>query len=176
MIAEGDRRIHVGERLDTDAHASDDDVAVVEDAAEDRLVDVDALDLVEMHLDGAPADEAALVDDAAVGHRNLGCPAAEPGDEQQYGRAGEYEGRQPVPYPPGADRQPRVAEPEDQRRKDQQQKAGQVDGPMEIGGVAYVLARLQHALDVAHGRKSSGFTRGRALASRFRSSQAFAAT
>ena len=55
------------------------DVAVVEDAAEDALVDVDALDLVEAHLEGAPLDEAGLVDDAQIGDVGLGGPAMEPG-------------------------------------------------------------------------------------------------
>src|SRR5262249_8832837 len=151
VIAELDRRIHLLERLDADADTTDEDVAVVEDAAEDRLIDVDAFDLVEMHLDGASANEAALVDDAPVGHRDLGGPAAKPGPEQPGGRHQQQGGGDPVPDADGADRHRPVAEPEDQRREDQEQQARHVDKPVKVGGVANMLTRLQHALHVAHG-------------------------
>ena len=47
------------ERREAGAGAADDDVAIVEQAAEQRLVDVDALDLLDAHLDGVAADEPA---------------------------------------------------------------------------------------------------------------------
>src|ERR1700692_1781937 len=71
------------------AHAPHRDVAVVEDATRNALVDVDALDLVEAHLERAALDEAGLVDDAHVGDVGLGGPAAEPGPpgpEKQHDR------------------------------------------------------------------------------------------
>ena len=74
------------ERLEPRAGAADGDVAVVEKTAEQRLVDVDALDLVHVHLGGVAPDEAALQDDAAVGDGDLGGPALEPcPDEEEQG-------------------------------------------------------------------------------------------
>ncbi len=61
------------------ADAPDGHVAVVEDTAEDALIDVDAFDLVEAHLEGAPLDEPGLVDDPQIGDVGLGGPAVEPG-------------------------------------------------------------------------------------------------
>ena len=64
MVAERERGVDQPERLEAGAGAADGDVAVVEEAAEQRLVDVDALDLVHVHLGGVAPDEAALQDDA----------------------------------------------------------------------------------------------------------------
>jgi len=64
---------------DTLADAQDRYVAVVEDATEDALVDVNALNLVDTHLEGLPFDKAGLVDDAEIGDVGLGGPAMEPG-------------------------------------------------------------------------------------------------
>src|SRR5436190_845635 len=61
------------------AYAHDGDVAIVEDAAEDGLVDIDTLDLVEAHLEGLARDETGLVDDAQIGDVGLRGPAVEPG-------------------------------------------------------------------------------------------------
>src|SRR5215468_8565242 len=70
VIAELDR---VGDRLqglEACADAAHQNVAVSEHAAEHRLVDVDALDLVHVHLDGFAANEALFVDDATIGDRD----------------------------------------------------------------------------------------------------------
>src|SRR5262245_14772611 len=96
VIAELDR---VGDRLEgleAGADATHQDVAVTQNAPEDRLVDVDTLDLVHVHLDGFAADEALLVDDAAVGDGDLGGPAPEPGD-QQCGDPGRHHGERQEP-------------------------------------------------------------------------------
>ena len=69
------------------------DVAVVEDAAENALVDVDALDLVEAHLERAALDEAGLVDDAHIGDVGLGGPAMEPGRDGPVQRHERHHGR-----------------------------------------------------------------------------------
>ena len=58
--------------------AKDRDVAVIEETAEDALVDVDALDLVEAHLECLPLDEPGLVDNAQIGDVGLGGPAMVP--------------------------------------------------------------------------------------------------
>src|SRR5215475_2766202 len=93
MVAEFDRRIDVLERFDSDAHAANDDIAIAEDATDNRLLDVDALDLVHLHFDRAAADEAALVNDTSVGHRNLGDEPPEPSREQhQCSDNGQHDG------------------------------------------------------------------------------------
>ena len=55
------------------------DVAVIQQPAENRLVDVDALDFVHVHFDRVPFDEAFLVHDTPVGDVDFDCPAPEPG-------------------------------------------------------------------------------------------------
>ena len=79
MVAEIQRRGDGRNGFLALADAEDGDVAIIEDAAEDALVDVDALDLVERHFKGTPLDEPGLVHDAQVGDVGLGGPAAEPG-------------------------------------------------------------------------------------------------
>jgi len=64
--------------LRTLADALNGEVTVVHEAAKNALVDVDALDLVEAHLEGPPLDETGLVDDPHVGDVGLGGPAVEP--------------------------------------------------------------------------------------------------
>src|SRR5258707_4280716 len=80
-IAERQRRGNGGDGFLALADAEDGDVAVIQDAPENALVDIDALDLVEAHLEGAALDEAGLVDDAQIGDVGLGGPAMEPGGE-----------------------------------------------------------------------------------------------
>ena len=57
------------------------------------LVDVDALDLVEAHFEGAALDEAGLVDDAQLGDVGLGGPAMEPGLDGPVQRHERHHGR-----------------------------------------------------------------------------------
>ena len=78
VAAELERRVDLAKRLQAGAGAAHGDVAVVEEPAEERLVDVDALDLLDAHLDRVAADEAALEDDPPVGDRDLRGPALEP--------------------------------------------------------------------------------------------------
>src|SRR3954468_6648976 len=61
VIAEIKRRGNGRDGLKTLADATNRHVTIVQDTAEDALIDVDALDLVEAHLEGAPLDEAGLV-------------------------------------------------------------------------------------------------------------------
>src|SRR5690242_9306710 len=92
-VAEGERRVDAPQRLDAVASAANDDVAIVENAAEDRLIDIDALDLVHVHFDRVAADEAGLVDDAAVGHVDLSRPPPEPGAETRIAGEQSYDQR-----------------------------------------------------------------------------------
>src|SRR5438876_4488275 len=73
--------------LDAGAGPANGDIAVIEDAAEDGLVDVHALDLVHVHLDGVPSDQTPLEDHAAVGDRELGADAPDPGPKPRDDRA-----------------------------------------------------------------------------------------
>ena len=67
--------------------------AVVKNTAKNALVDVDALDLVQAHLERAALDEPALVDDAQVGDVGLGGPAMEPGLYGPIQRGNRHDGR-----------------------------------------------------------------------------------
>src|SRR5438034_932256 len=85
--------IDVRQRLDPHAGAVNDHIAVIEQAAEDGLVDVHALDLVHVHFHGVAAHEAALVDDPAVGDRDLRSHPVKPGARQQDGSDDEDDRR-----------------------------------------------------------------------------------
>jgi len=50
------------------------------------LIDLDALDLVHVHLVGLPPDEACFVDDSPVGDGDLGDPPLEPLLDQENDR------------------------------------------------------------------------------------------
>src|SRR5439155_6264453 len=73
-IAKRQRRRNGGNGFLALADTHDRDVAVVHNAADDALIDVDALDLVETHLEGPPLDEPGLVDDPHVGDVGLSSP------------------------------------------------------------------------------------------------------
>src|SRR5207237_4499714 len=72
MAAKGQRVADVADRLQAAAGAADNNCAIAKDAAEQRLVDIDALDLVAVHLDGMAGDQAGFVDDAMAGYRQFG--------------------------------------------------------------------------------------------------------
>src|SRR5665213_1313265 len=78
VIAELDRLRDAPQRLQAGARAAHQDVAVAKEAAGDRLVDIDALHLVHVHLNGMAAEEAVLEDDATVGDGDFGRPAVDP--------------------------------------------------------------------------------------------------
>ena len=130
------------------ADAEDRHVAVVEDAAEDALVDVDALDLVEAHLKRLPLDKAGLVDDAQIGDVGLGGPAMEPG------------GYRPVQRGDGEtaanDRHnstsTSVADHARQHQEDDCHNPGddrrQEEYPVRVGRIQHLLAGLQDFVDI----------------------------
>jgi len=66
-IAKRERRRNGGNGLRALADALNGDVAIVHEAAKNTLVDVDALDLVEAHLEGPPLDKTGLVNDPHIG-------------------------------------------------------------------------------------------------------------
>ena len=116
--------------------------AVVEDPAEDRLVDIHRGDLVHVHLLGVPVDEAALIDDAPIGHRDLGDPADEPGvGKRQHEQHAERDGGGRPQHPvPGAGRlrcHQRDAEHQKQDRLP-------IDDPMQMAAHDDALARLEN--------------------------------
>src|SRR5215831_2836553 len=76
-------RVDIIQRFDANAGPANGDVAVVEHPSQYRLVDIHALNLIHVHLNRVSADEAPLVDDAAVSHINLCGPAPKPGTECQ---------------------------------------------------------------------------------------------
>src|SRR5665213_2057564 len=90
MRPEAERVVDIGESLDAAAGAVDRHDAIAEDAAEDRLVDVDALDLRHVHLDRVAVEDAALVDHPPVADGELGeitlDEAAQPEDDRGEGR------------------------------------------------------------------------------------------
>src|SRR5688572_24010286 len=63
VVAELNRRTDHFDVLVALADAADGHIAIVEDAGGNRLLDVDALDLVEVHLERLALDEALLVHD-----------------------------------------------------------------------------------------------------------------
>src|SRR3982074_1306023 len=78
VIAEVEWRSDGLDRLRPFAHAPTRCATVIQDAAEDALIDVDAFHLVQAHLEGAAFDEAGLVHNPQIGHVGLGGPAVEP--------------------------------------------------------------------------------------------------
>ena len=88
---EGRRSLERG--VDALANAANRDVAIVEDAAQDALVDIDAFDLAAIHLQGMARKQPGFVDDAAVGDGQFGggaadCRPGRPADSETPLRAG----------------------------------------------------------------------------------------
>src|SRR5205814_8911459 len=72
VIAKIDRAIDGVQALHGFAGAPAGDVAVIEYAAEDALIDIDALHFVHMQLDGVAIDESGLVADPPTGDGDVG--------------------------------------------------------------------------------------------------------
>src|SRR5262245_35740116 len=85
LVSEFERRVDIVQRFDPDTSPANDDVAIIKHSSENRLIDIDAFNLVHVHLNRMPTDEAPLIDDAAVGHVDFRGPASEPGGETQPG-------------------------------------------------------------------------------------------
>jgi hypothetical protein len=72
------------------------------------LIDLNALDLIHVHLVRLPPDETVLVDDPTVSDRDFSDPPVEPLLDQENDR-GESEGVRSKP--PNSREEPRFAEP-----------------------------------------------------------------
>src|SRR5215469_14565815 len=70
--AEGQRVADIADRLEGTADATYRDCPITEDAAEQRLVDGYALDPRAVHFEGVTREETGFVNDALIGHRQLG--------------------------------------------------------------------------------------------------------
>jgi len=76
------RRIDQAESCKTASGTPDCDIAVVEQAAGQRLIDIDALDLLHVHFDRGPTYKGTLQDDAAIRNSNFGRQATQPGRDE----------------------------------------------------------------------------------------------
>src|SRR5262245_52773463 len=83
LVPEFERRIDYCAAARSDTGPANGDVSIIKHPSENRLIDIDAFNLVHVHLNGMSADEAPLIDDAAVGHVDFRGPAFEPGGESQ---------------------------------------------------------------------------------------------
>ena len=81
-VPEFDRMGDQSQPLDRSAGAANADRAVVEDPAEDRLIDDDQFDLVDVHLVRMAVDEALRINDAMVRHRDFDGEGVPPGASQ----------------------------------------------------------------------------------------------
>jgi len=69
---EGQRVVDATHRLQAPSRTSDDKRSVADHAAENRLINVDALDLPSVHLDRMPGNQTGLIDDTPVSHSQFG--------------------------------------------------------------------------------------------------------
>src|ERR1700753_1734843 len=81
VVTEAERRGDGADGLRALADPAHRDVAIIQQTAQDTLIDVDTLDLVETHFKGAALDKAGLVDNPQIGDVGLGGPAMEPGGQ-----------------------------------------------------------------------------------------------
>src|SRR3954468_8075342 len=143
-----ERAADAAQRLERRAGADHRDVTVIEKAAEEALVHVQALHLGEVHLHGGAGDEAALGDDPPVGENELRGAAAHEGhdDEREADEGGH-----------GGDQRPAAAvEVNGGAGADDAQHAEEIrsrEHPVRDGGAMHdALTRCQYGFDVAHGR------------------------
>src|SRR6185437_5487984 len=158
--AEGERVADPLHWLERAAGAAHHQRAVAEEAAEDALVDIDALDLGAVHLDGVAGEDAALEDHALVGDGELG---GGPTDRRRDGGDdGEHQ------HHPGQAQDDVLAEDtvlagmrhieradRERRRDDEEHDRPAIDQPMEAGLIDDLLPRQQDLAHIAHRRPSS---------------------
>src|SRR5881628_2471513 len=78
LIAEGDGSVHFAYRLERCTSSSNRHIAVIEYPSQHALIDINALNLVHVHLNSVALNEPVRIDDAAVRDHNLVRPADEP--------------------------------------------------------------------------------------------------
>jgi hypothetical protein len=76
------RRIDQAKSRKTASGAPDCDIAVVKQTAGQGLIDIDALNLLHIHLDGGPTYKTTLQDDAPIGDSDFGRQAPKPGRDE----------------------------------------------------------------------------------------------
>jgi hypothetical protein len=148
VVPEGDRVVHPREDLSRAAGAGDDQVAVVEEAPEELLLDADRFHLAEEELGRVPRDNAHLEDEPRGRDRELR------GQElDRVNRAPDQTARE--------DQEAQVPEPLDPRRRAdrhaerKRQQRGhhglREENPVKACLVDHSLLRQKMTLDVAHG-------------------------
>src|SRR5215203_3603375 len=154
VISQLDRCGHQPEGLKAFPSPQKSHVAVIQNAPQDRLIDLHAFDLVEIHFVGPAADETRLVNDPPVRSRDLGRPLNKPlADEKNERNDGKYtseinqKGRGAV-LP--------LCKHESDQRREHERESRPIHNPMQLRGVADVLTRLQNALNVAHPSSPGG--------------------
>jgi hypothetical protein len=152
------RCIDHAEIFKTAPGAVDRDIAVVEEAADQRLIDVDAFNFLHVHLDGVPTYKTTLQDDAAISDGNFGRPATKPGGNES--AHGGYGGED-------CDEQAKIhgfamvrADDQNRQRANGEQNRRNVNCPANVCSVAHVLARFEDTIDIGHWRR---FHRGFAV-------------
>jgi hypothetical protein len=140
--------------------------AIAEKPPPEALVDIDALDLAAVHLDGVAGDQAALVDDALIGDGELGPGAAEKDGDQdddaderhRRGEGEESELRGAALHVEGADG--------GHQGCDQQQHRPGEEDRVKPGLVDHLLPRQQDLPDITHRFGLIGFRSGGCIAPR----------
>src|ERR1700730_3752439 len=143
----------IADRLQTPSGATNNNRSIPEDAAEDRLIDVDALDLISVHFDGMAGEQTLLVDNAAVCHGQLG---RRPCDE----RANECGKRNQQENSRGNDQRETEFRCHEERTyprggaQDQWPDRRNIDPPMQFRLIKHRLPRLQYPFEVTHPDRS----------------------
>src|SRR5579883_2335002 len=145
-----ERRVDLADRLERAPGAADRDIAVVENAPKQRLVDIDAFDLLHVHLDRVAADEAALENDAAVGHRDFRRRAAKPRPHET-GDSQEGEDREKTERDGLEAKAVKMhGDGQCEQSRDRQPDCLPEYRPGQGGSVNDLLSRLEYAVDVVH--------------------------
>jgi len=113
-----------------------------------RLIDIDAFNLLHIHLDGGPTYKTTLQDDAPIGDGDFGRQAPKPGrNEGANGGDSGNNCEEPEKLLGVA-----VARANDQKPqgKNSKQKRREINRRANGGAIAYVLARLEDAIDIGH--------------------------
>jgi hypothetical protein len=115
------------------------------------LVDVDALNLGAVHLDGMTGNDAALQDDALIGDGKLGAGATDgSGNEGDEAEQSEERGKRQSCFHIRAKARVGDGEEREQDRYHEKEDRATVDEPVKAGGVDHPLAREQDFFDVTH--------------------------
>jgi hypothetical protein len=90
LIAQSNGTIHCAQRGISIASSMDRHIAIIKEASEQALVDIDAFDLVHVHFDGLAVEEAVDVNHATIRDSDLHRPTLPPSadrDDEGNGQA-----------------------------------------------------------------------------------------